>query len=156
MTTSKGTIQGYTGVATVDKKHQIVVDAQAFGEGQEHHTLQPVLDTVKDRYQRLDINEDIFASNTIVTADTGFANEANMEYLHTEDINGYIPDNQFRSRDPKFDKQKDKYKRPSRAKLGSTVIIPASEFIFDPIQMNCTCPAGNTLHSEHHDRQIGQ
>ena len=83
------------------------MDAQAFGEGQEHHTLQPVLDTVKDRYQRLDINEDIFASNTIVTADTGFANEANMEYLHTEDINGYIPDNQFRSRDPKFDKQKD-------------------------------------------------
>jgi transposase len=149
MTTSKGTIQGYTGVATVDKKHQIVVDAQAFGEGQEHHTLQPVLETVKDRYQRLDINEDIFASNTIVTADTGFANESNMEYLHTEEINGYIPDNQFRSRDPKFDKQKDKYKRPSRAKPGSTVIIPASEFIFDPIHMNCTCPAGNTLHSEH-------
>jgi transposase len=34
MTTSKGTIQGYNGVATVDKKHQIIVDAQAFGEGQ--------------------------------------------------------------------------------------------------------------------------
>lgn len=149
MTTSKGTIQGYTGVATVDKKHQIVVDAQAFGEGQEHHTLQPVLDTVKDRYQRLDMNSDIFASNIIVTADTGFANEANMEYLHIEDINGYIPDNQFRSRDPKFDKQKDKYQRPSRAKPGSTVIIPANEFIFDPIHMNCTCPAGNNLHSEH-------
>ncbi len=44
MTTSKGTIQGYNGIATVDKKHQIIVDAQAFGEGQEHHTLQPVLD----------------------------------------------------------------------------------------------------------------
>jgi len=149
MTTSKGTIQGYNGVATVDKKHQIVVDAQAFGEGQEHHTLQPVLETVKDRYQRLNINDDIFGSNTIVTADTGFANEGNMEYLHTEDINGYIPDNKFRSRDPKFDKQKDKYKRPSRAKPGSTVIIPASEFDFDPINQNCTCPAGNTLHSEH-------
>lgn len=34
MTTSKGTIQGFNGVATVDKKHQIIVDAQAFGEGQ--------------------------------------------------------------------------------------------------------------------------
>lgn len=42
MTTSKGTIQGYNGVATVDKKYQIVVDVQAFGEGQEHHTLRPV------------------------------------------------------------------------------------------------------------------
>ncbi|MGB1952354.1 MAG: hypothetical protein ACPHQ9_16430, partial [Marinobacter sp.] len=29
MTTSKGTIQGYNGVATVDKKHQIIIDAQA-------------------------------------------------------------------------------------------------------------------------------
>lgn len=33
MTTSKGTIQGYNGVATVDKKHQVIIDAQAFGEG---------------------------------------------------------------------------------------------------------------------------
>ena len=32
MTTSKGTIQGYNGVADVDKKYQIIVDAQAFGE----------------------------------------------------------------------------------------------------------------------------
>jgi transposase len=29
MTTSKGTIQGYNGVATVDKKHQIIIDAHA-------------------------------------------------------------------------------------------------------------------------------
>ena len=52
MTTSKGTIQGYNGVATVDKKHQIIIDAQAFGEGQEHHTLKPVLETVSARYQQ--------------------------------------------------------------------------------------------------------
>jgi len=31
MKTSKGTIQGYNGVAAVDKKHQIIIDAQAFG-----------------------------------------------------------------------------------------------------------------------------
>nr|WP_239995828.1 hypothetical protein [Nitrincola tibetensis] len=39
MTTSKGTIQGYNGVAAVDKKHQVIIDAQVFGEGQEHRTL---------------------------------------------------------------------------------------------------------------------
>ena len=72
-----------------------------------------------------------------------------MEYLHTENINSYIPDNQFRSRDPKFDQQKQKYKRPSRAKPGSITIIPSSEFNFDPINFTVTCPAGNTLHSEH-------
>jgi transposase len=42
MKTRKGTIQGYNGLAAVDKKHQIVIDAQAYGEGSEQHTLQPV------------------------------------------------------------------------------------------------------------------
>tara|TARA_R110002074_G_scaffold124389_1_gene260816 strand:+ start:1907 stop:2956 length:1050 start_codon:yes stop_codon:yes gene_type:complete len=60
MTTSKGTIQGYNGVATVAKKHQIIIDAQAFGEGQEHHTLQPVLETVEARFKKLGIAESIY------------------------------------------------------------------------------------------------
>ena len=38
MTTSKGTIQGYNGVATVDKKHQVIVDATVFGEGPVSYT----------------------------------------------------------------------------------------------------------------------
>jgi len=145
MTTSKGTIQGYNGVATVDKKHQIVIDAQAFGEGQEHHILQGILDTIKTRYQRLGLKDDVYAAGAIVTADTGYANEANMQYLHNEQINGYIPDNQFRSRDPKFDTQKDKYKRPSRAKAGSKQLIPAKEFRFDPVSLSCECPAGKRI-----------
>ncbi|MFC7370003.1 transposase, partial [Vreelandella zhaodongensis] len=87
-TTSKGTIQGYNGVATVDKKHQIVIDAQAFGEGQEqeHHTLRPVLEKVEARFKRLGIAENIYQKGTVVTADTGFANEANMKYLHERRI----------------------------------------------------------------------
>lgn len=148
MTTSKGTIQGYNGVATVDKKYQIVIDAEAFGAGPEQPTLQPILKTIKERYNRLKINDDIFETDIIVTADTGFADEANMKYLHTEDINAYIPDNQFRSRDPKFDKQKEKYKRPSRAKAGSKPTFPAKEFTFDPIDQTCECPAGKQLSKE--------
>jgi len=57
MTTSKGTIQGYNGVATVDKKHQIIVDAQAFGSGQEQHTLKPVTEAVKRRYQQVGLSD---------------------------------------------------------------------------------------------------
>ena len=106
MTTSKGTIQGFNGVATVDKKHQVIVDAQAFGSGQEQHTLQPVIEKIDDRFKRLGISEGIYAEGTIITADTGFANEANMKYLHENEINAYIPDNKFRSRDPKFKDQK--------------------------------------------------
>ena len=36
MATSKGVLQGYTGVATVDSAHQIIVGAQAHGTGSEH------------------------------------------------------------------------------------------------------------------------
>lgn len=147
MTTSKGTIQGFNGVAAVDKKHQIVVDAQAFGEGQEHHTLAPVLECIEDRFKRLGISDDIYATGTVVTADTGFANEANMKYLHEKNINGYIPDNKFRSRDPKFAGQKEKYgKRHQQGKpKHKKVLFSASEFDFDPVHLICVCPAGETL-----------
>ena len=143
MTTSKGTIQGYNGIAAVDKKHQIVVDAQVFGEGSEQHTLQTVIERIKKRFADLKITDNIFSAGTIVTADTGFASETNMRYLHDEKINGYIPDNQFRSRDPKFKTQKEKHKRASRAKASHQ--LTASEFNFDPVNLSCDCPAKKTL-----------
>ncbi len=145
MTTSKGTIQGYNGVATVDKKHQIVVDAQAFGAGPEQQTLKPVIERIRQRFSDIGVNDNIFATELILTADTGFADEANMQYLHEENINGYIPDNKFRSRDPKFAHQKKKYPRASRATGKVKSIIPASEFHFDPVRLSCQCPAGKTL-----------
>lgn len=144
MTTSKGTIQGYTGIATVDKKHQVIVDAQAFGEGQEQHTLQPVLNSVRERFQRLGIE----TRDPIITADTGYANEANMRYLHDHQINGYIPDNRFRQRDPKFAKQKTNHsqrKAITGKKKTTSSVIPASEFHFDPVNNTCRCPAGESM-----------
>jgi len=144
MTTSKGTIQGYNGIATVDKKHQIIVDAQVFGEGQEHHTLQPVLNSMHNRFKRLCIENDIYREGAVVTADTGYANEANMKYLYENNINGYIPDNKFRQRDPKFSEQKETHsqRKPitGRTKI-TTRVIPASEFDFDPVNKTCVCPA---------------
>jgi len=144
MTTSKGTIQGYNGVATVDKKHQVIVDASAFGEGQEHHVLQPVLEKVADRYQRMGIDDQLL-KKVIITADTGFANEANMKYLHENNINGYIPDNQFRSRDPKFQDRKAKHPQWKRQDRKSRHLIPASEFNFDPVDKTCVCPSGEAM-----------
>lgn len=120
MTTSKGTIQGYNGVATVDKKHQIIIDAQAFGHGQEHHTLRPVLDSLQER--RLGIRKHLYKGRykPIITADTGFANEANMQFVHEQKIDAYIPDNQFRSRDPKFQNQKTRYGKRHQNKPKAT------------------------------------
>ena len=146
MTTSKGTIQGYNGIAAVDKKHQVIVDAQAFGEGQEYHTLRPVLDAVKERYQRTGISEDVYADGIVVTADTGYSNEENNAYLKGADINAYIPDKQFRSRDPKFKHQKTKHGKRHQDKVkGIQPVIPASEFSFDPRRKTCICPAGKEM-----------
>lgn len=147
MSTSKGTLQGYNGIATADKKHQVIVDAQAFGSGQEQHTLAPILQTIKARYQKLGLSQNIYKDGVIVTADTGFANEANMKYLYEQDINAYIPDNQFRSRDPKFASQKTKYGKRHHKPKGeqTTNVIPSKDFGFDPVELSCVCPSGEQI-----------
>ena len=152
MLTGKGTIQGYNGMAAVDKKQQVIVDAQVFGEGQEHHTLAPVLERIETRFKRLGIAENIYQSGTIVTADTGFANEANMAYLYQRRINAYVPDNRFRQRDPKFAQQKEKYGKRHQQEQSksekshySKQVIPANEFKFDEKARTCRCPAGEQL-----------
>ena len=147
MKTSKGTIQGFNGLATTDKKNQIIVDAQVFGDGQEHHTLQPILESVKEKFSRLGISDDIYKDGTIITADTGFANEDNMKYLQENDINAYIPDNQFRSRDPKFKDQKDKYgkRNQNNRKSNNSKKFTSDDFDFEPENQSCTCPAGNAM-----------
>ncbi|MEM9398230.1 MAG: IS1182 family transposase, partial [Pseudomonadota bacterium] len=146
MTTSKGTIQGYNGIAAVDQKHQVIVEAQAFGESQEHHTLVPMLDGIEDRYRRIGAHRAILSTSAIVTADTGFAREDNNQYLKDKGINGYIPDNQFRSRDPRFKDQKGKYgKRHRETVKGVKAVIPASEFAIDVKKKTCLCPEGKSM-----------
>lgn len=147
MTTSHGTIQGYTAVAAVDKKHQIIVHAQTFGEGQEHFVLQPVLSNLKDCYQRLGISDNIYHDGVTITADTGYANEANMQYLYEQKIDGYIPDNQFRSRDEKFAHQKTKYGQ--RQGASDEHYYSPTNFAFDPTAKTCLCPAGELLSLRH-------
>jgi transposase len=46
MATSKGVLQGYCGVAAVDAKHQIIVEAQAHGTGSEQSLLVPVVEAI--------------------------------------------------------------------------------------------------------------
>ena len=142
-----GTKQGYNSVTTADKKHQIITDAQAFGQGPEQSTLQPVLKTIEERYKKLSINDDIYKTSIIVTADTGFADEPNMQYLYENEINGYIPDNQFRNRDPKYKNQKIKYGKRSDHRKNSKAksVIDASAFRYDPTDNTCLCPEGHQM-----------
>ena len=146
MKTSKGILQGYNGVAAVDNQYQVIVEAQAFGEGQEQHTLKPLLETIRERYCRTGISQDIYKHGVTVTADTGFSSEDNDTYLQNEGMDAYFPDTHFRSRDPHFKHQKDKHgKRHQDEKKGQRGVIPVSEFNIDTRRKMCIYPAGNEM-----------
>jgi hypothetical protein len=94
-------IQGYDGVATVDKKHQVVVHAEAFGQPQEHELLKPMVEGTRENFQAIGVQGDIF-EKTRLSADAGFHTEQNMKMLFEEQIDGYVADILFRKRDPRF------------------------------------------------------
>ena len=101
MKTSHGVIQGYDGVTTVDGKRQVIVHAEAFGEAQEHGLLMPMVDGTRKNFKAIGRDEDIF-KETRLSADSGFHTEENMKMLAGSGIDGYVADNLFRKRDPRF------------------------------------------------------
>ncbi len=149
MATSKGVIQGYTGVAAVDAKHQIIVEAQAHGTGSEQELLIPVVKATKD----------IRAKNTLITADAGYHSEANLKKLAELKVEALIADNTMRSRDERFAEQ-GKYKRlpdPIHDKGGKSkgaARYQPRDFDYDPQAGTCTCPAGKQLYSNGSDCTI--
>jgi transposase len=149
MKTSHGVLQGYDGVAAVDSKHQIVVQAEAYGQPQEHDLLEPTIEKTRDNFKAIDTSEDIF-KKTKLTADAGFHTEANMKMLAEENIDGYVADIQFRKRDPRFadrDRYKDRH-RKERRKLNKTPgdMFTVKDFTFAEDKSHCICPAGKRLY----------
>jgi transposase len=150
MKSSHGVIQGYDGVATVDSKHQVVVHAEAFGQPQEHELLKPMVEGVRENFQAIGIQGDIF-EKTQLSAEAGFHTEENMKMLFEEQIDGYVADILFRKRDPRF-KTADRHK--PRKKEKSRKFTP-KDFIYDQATQTCICPAGNQLYRNGRNIKIG-
>ena len=148
MKTAKGVIQGYNGVAAVDSKHQIIVHAEAYGAGQEQHTLRPMLFGIRRQFLAFNKPDTQILKTAQITADSGFHSEANMKMIYRLGIDGYIADNQFRKRDPRFiDSTTYKEQQAKRRKERGNRIsrfIPA-DFDYDPVTETCRCPAGNAM-----------
>jgi len=147
--TSKGVIQGYDGVASVDNKHQIVIHAEAFGEAQEHDLLQPMIEGTQANFESW--NKPYIQKKTKLTADSGFYNKNNLEYLYTNDIDAYLPDIGFRKRDPRFqdvDKHKVRHRKEQRAFLHSNPsdLYTNKDFLYDESKETCHCPAGHKMY----------
>ena len=92
MATSKGVIQSYTGVAAVDEKAQIIVDAQAHGTGSEQALLEPVIDATRS----------LRRPDTDCTADAGYHSRKALEALEAAGISAFIADNGYRKRDQRY------------------------------------------------------
>ena len=141
MATGKGVIQGYTGVAAVDRTHQIIVEAQAHGTGSEQALLIPVVTAVQP----------LLTSDTCITADAGYHSEANLHALATMNVTALSADNDLRRRDERFATQ-DRHKEApdplhdKTRKDETPSIFQPSDFTYDAEARTCVCPAGKSLY----------
>lgn len=141
MATDKGVIQCYCGVAGVDAKHQIIVEAQAHGTGSEQALLMPMVNATA--LLRTD--------QTLITADAGYHSDANITALAIADIPALIADNGMRKRDVRF-KDRDRYKTRPDPLYEKTHPKPShrcyrpSDFHYDAQSGTCICPAGKALY----------
>jgi transposase len=152
MKTSHGVIQGYTGVAAVDSKHQIVVHAEAYGQGQEHGLIKPVLEGIDKTFKSTSAAVRKAIKNTKITADSGYHNKETLEYLEEKQVDAYLADTGFRSRDPRF---KDYKEVKGRNKRKEKERFTQDEFKIDRDGQRCTCPAGHALWLKAKEARIG-
>lgn len=102
MATGKGGLPGYTGVAVVDEQHQILVEAQAQGVGQEQELLLPGLKAVAA----------LRTDTTGITTDAGDYSEDNRKQLAERGLDAYGPANGHRKRDPRYTGQERHRRKP--------------------------------------------
>jgi hypothetical protein len=150
MSTAHGVIQGYNGVAVVDERHQIVVHAEALGEGQENHLLEPMVQATRENFAAIGATQDVFATATLA-ADSGYHSKHSMEYIAGSELDAYVADREMRRRDPAFahaGRYKERHRKERRRRSGATErqwFTPA-DFVYDESKQTCTCPAGHQLY----------
>jgi len=137
MTTCHGTIQGYSGQALIDGKHQVIVEGEVFGWGQDHHHLEPVVTGAQENMEVIGKGDDYF-KDAILTADTAYHSSGSIKKCEGEGIDAYIPDKDFRKRHPGLEVKKSSIDR-RRRKFGS------EDFTYDEATDEYKCPMGKRL-----------
>jgi transposase len=145
MGTGKGVLQGYTGAAAVDARHQIILEAQAHGTGSEQEVLLPVVDALRAHA--------LLSATTLVTADAGYHSEANLAALRERGVDALIADAEMRQRDERFETQAAHRAKPEplhdKTPVPDERALPLyrpSDFTYDPVARACVCPAGKSLY----------
>jgi transposase len=134
MMTSHGAIQGYNSQALIDAKHQVIVHGEAFGNGQDHGHVPPMLAGALANLQILGHGPDYFKGK-VFTADSNYHTQVNLKECQELELDAYIPDRKFRNRDPRFATQK------RRQMLRFTL----KDFHYDEALDQYICPHGKVL-----------
>lgn len=155
---SHGVIQGYNAQALVDSKHQIIVNAEAMGNGQDHDNLSPMLDGAKKKMQTIGKPEDYFRGKEL-SADCNYHDKENLARCDEEGLDAYIPDPQFRKRDVRFSEQsrfKDGINPRKRVKKSARNknIFSNDDFTWDKTKQGYVCPNGKFLKRKARAQQI--
>ncbi len=134
MMTSHGAVQGYNSQALIDAKHQVIVHGEAFGNGQDHGHVPPMLEGTLANLQSIGYRPDCLTEK-IFTADSNYHTLVNLKKCKELKLDAYIPDRKFRNRDSRFDTQK---RRRSRR-------FTLKDFHYDETSDQYICPEGQVL-----------
>jgi transposase len=140
MVTSHGTIQGYNAQVLVDSKHQIIMHADAVANGEDSENLPPLLDGAKENITAIGRPDDHF-ENTQLLGDAKYHGEVNLKKCFEENLDSYIPDNNFRKRDPQ---------------LTDDPKFSPADFTPDPNGKTYICPAGKPMRCKQRQMKKGQ
>jgi transposase len=146
MPSGHGVIQGYNGLAAVDSKHQVIVHAEAFGEGHEGQLLRPMLDGIRESFAGIGEPDDVLRQ-AVVVADNGYHSAENVQMVEEEGIEAYLPDHQYRRRDPAFTGAEEHKRSIDRKKTSRRAkYFRRSDFTYDAATQTMTCPAGKEMY----------
>ena len=151
MPSSHGVIQGYNAQALVDSKHQVILAAAAFSS-QDHENLQPMLEGAKKNVAAIGKDETYFQGKQL-TADSNYHSFHSLSVCKDEKLDAYIPDIQFRKRDPRFADQL-RFKDGVHGRQPPDLkprLFSVSDFSLNATKQVYLCPHGKALtcHAHH-------
>jgi hypothetical protein len=146
MPSSHGVVQGYNAQALVDSKHQVILAAEAFAS-QDHENLKPMLQGAKKNAVAIG-KDDTYFQGKQLTADPNYHSLHSLQVCQEEKIDAYIPDIQYRTRDPRFAQQRRFHPQPD----AKPSLFTVSDFSFDPDKQLYRCPQGKELTCHAHNQ----
>jgi len=148
MKSSHGMIQGYNANAMVDEKHQVIVHAQVFGEGDDGAVAGPMLEGAQANLEAAGCGKGVLAE-AVVSADCSYYSDRNLRACQEAGVDAYIPDPHFRKRDVRF-AQAQRHRRPTdkhkKQYQSKRRWFGPKDFEWDATSQRLICPAGVKLH----------